>query len=156
MGVFNALRIRARDLMIIIVAVGLVAFSVRPSDPHELPNHVPPSMKTTVKKLVNPYKITDDFLEKGKNLYQRKAFCAGCHGPDGTGNKMESNPYNIKGPFPRNFTDAKWQALRSDGEIYWVLKRGIRGTDMAPFLHLVLSEEEAWQIVAYIRTLKKS
>jgi len=150
-----ARRFSTKDLLIM-VAIGLVAFSTRVSDSHELSIHVPPSKIATVKKLVNPYEITEDFLAKGKNLFQRKAFCAGCHGPDGTGNGMESNPYSVKGPFPRNFTDAKWQGLRSDGEIFWVLKRGIRGTDMAPFVHLVLSEEEAWQIVAYIRTLKKS
>jgi len=152
----NAPKFRTKDLLITIVAIGVVAFSGRVIDSHELSTHVPPSKKATAKKLVNPYEITEDFLAKGKNLFQREAFCAGCHGLDGTGNGMESNPYNVKGPFPRNFTDAKWQAVRSDGEIFWVLKQGVRGTDMAPFLHLVVSEEEAWQIVAYIRTLKKS
>ena len=155
MTLLHARRFSTKDLLIM-VAIGLVAFSTRVSDSHELSIHVPPSKIATVKRLVNPYEITEDFLAKGKNLFQRKAFCAGCHGPDGTGNGMESNPYSVKGPFPRNFTDAKWQGLRSDGEIFWVLKRGIRGTDMAPFVHLVLSEEEAWQIVAYVRTLKKS
>ena len=68
---------------------------------------------------------------------------------------MNSNPYKVRGPFPVNFTDPKWQALRSDGEIFWILKEGVKGTDMAPFIPLFLSEEEAWQLVAYLRTFKK-
>lgn len=151
----NQSQILRTSSLIMMLVVGAMACFVRIGDSHELSVHDPPSEDPTVKKLVNPYEVTEDFLAKGKELFQRKAFCAGCHGPNGTGNGMESNPYDVRGPFPVNFTDPKWQALRSDGEIFWTLKRGVRGTDMAPFIHLVLSEEGAWQIVAYIRTLKK-
>ena len=152
----SAQKLECKDLLIIMAALVLVAISPGDSDSHDVSVHtVPPSTNPNVKKLVNPYEVTEDFLAKGRDLYQRKAFCAGCHGPDGKGNGMKSNPYNVKGPFPRNFTDAKWQGLQSDGEIFWVLKQGIRGTDMAPFVPFVLSEEQAWQIVAYLRTFKK-
>ena len=137
--------------------LGLVAISSQFSLSHESSVHpIHSSQDPSVKKLVNPYEVTEDFLSEGRDLFQRKAFCAGCHGPDGRGNGMKSNPYNVRGPFPRNFTDARWQGLRSDGEIFWVLKEGIRGSDMAPFVPFVLTEEQAWQIVAYIRTFKKS
>ena len=152
----NAQRVWMKDLLVVIVVSGLVSLSPKAIHSHDLSIHVPPSKKATTKKLVNPHVITEDFLSKGRDLFQRKAFCAGCHGPDGKGSGMNGNPYDVKGPFPVNFTDAKWQALRSDGEIFYVLKEGVRGTNMAPFLHLVLSEEEAWQVVAYIRTFKKS
>ncbi|MDX1411018.1 MAG: cytochrome c [Nitrospirales bacterium] len=154
---FHAQKIEIKDLLIIMAALVLVAISAGVGDSHDVSVHIiPPSTNPNVKKLVNPYEVTEDFLAKGRDLFQRKAFCAGCHGPDGRGNGMKSNPYNVRGPFPRNFTDARWQRLRSDGEIFWVLKQGIRGTDMAPFVPFILSEEQAWQIVAYLRTFKKS
>ena len=143
-------------VLFIVATLGVVLLWARDSDSHQSSIHVPPSQNLSGKKLENPYKITKDFVSQGKKLFQRKAFCAGCHGPEGTGNGMESNPYKVKGPFPVNFTDSKWQTLRSDGEIFLTLKEGSRGTDMAPFLHIVLTEIEAWQIVAYIRTFKPS
>jgi hypothetical protein len=55
------------------------------------------------------------------------------------------NPWNLKWPLPRSFTDKKWQAARTDGELFWILKNGSKGTAMASFVPLVLTEEEeAW------------
>ena len=50
---------------------------------HETSIHKSPLPKYPLgKKVVNPYNVTEDFLSKGKDLYQRTAFCAGCHGPE--------------------------------------------------------------------------
>jgi hypothetical protein len=57
----------------------------------------------------------------------------------------------LRGKLPRNFTDKTWQAARTDGELYWILKNGSPGTDMASFVPLVLSEEEAWYVLLYVR-----
>jgi len=57
-------------------------------------------------------------------------------------------PGTLKGPLPRNFIERKRQAVRSDGELFWILKNGSKGTAMAPFVPLVLTEEEVWQFVA--------
>ena len=152
----EARTVGTKDLLTIMASMLLIAISFGLSHSHDFSVHILPSSKDpTAKKLVNPYEVTEDFLAKGRDLYQRKAFCAGCHGPDGKGNGMKSNPYNVRGPFPVNFTDAKWQALRRDGALFWVFQEGVRGTDMAPFIPLFLSEEKAWQIVAYLRTFKK-
>jgi hypothetical protein len=35
-------------------------------------------------------------------------------------------------PLPTNFADGAWQAARSEGELFWILKHGSYGTDMAP------------------------
>jgi mono/diheme cytochrome c family protein len=61
-------------------------------------------------------------------------------------------PWSLKGPLPRNFTDKAWQAARTDGELFWILKNGSKGTAMAPFIPLVLTEEEAWQVLRYVRS----
>jgi mono/diheme cytochrome c family protein len=53
---------------------------------------------------------------------------------------------------PRDFTDQDWQAARTDGELFWILKNGSKGTAMAKFIPLVLTEEEAWQVLLYVRS----
>ena len=100
----------------------------------------------------NPLEATPENIEKGKVLFQGKAFCATCHGRDGRG--MEDIAA-LRGKLPRNFTDQAWQSARADGELFWILKNGSPGTDMAPFIPLVLTEEEAWQVVLYVRSFGK-
>lgn len=100
----------------------------------------------------NPLPATEETIEKGKKLFQGKAFCITCHGRDGKGLGADIEPGTLKGPLPRNFTDKDWQAARTDGELFWILKNGSKGTAMAPFIPLVLTEEEAWQVLRYVRS----
>ncbi|MBX3237014.1 MAG: cytochrome c [Nitrospiraceae bacterium] len=97
----------------------------------------------------NPLPVTEETLEKGKALFQGKAFCMTCHGRDGMGLK---DVEGLRGKLPRNFTDRMWQQTRTDGELFWILKNGSPGTDMASFVPLVLTEEEAWQVITYVRS----
>ena len=100
----------------------------------------------------NPLPATEENIEKGKKLYHGKAFCMTCHGKDGKGLGGDIEPGTLKGPLPRNFTDKEWQAARTDGELFWILKNGSKGTAMASFIPLVLTEEEAWQVLRYVRS----
>ena len=75
-----------------------------------------------------------------------------CHGKDGKG--LQNIP-GLRGKLPRNFTDKSWQKVRADGELLWILKNGSPGTAMAPFIPLVLTEEEAWHVVLYVRSFEK-
>ena len=79
----------------------------------------------------NPFEATPENIAKGKAIFQGKAFCATCHGQDGRG--LADIP-DLRGKLPRNFTDHIWQAARSDGELFWILKNGSPGTDMASFV----------------------
>ncbi|HEX2055108.1 MAG TPA: cytochrome c [Nitrospiraceae bacterium] len=97
----------------------------------------------------NPLEATPENLEKGKALFHGKAFCATCHGRDGRG--LGDIP-GLRGKLPRDFTDQAWQAARTDGELLWILKNGSPGTDMAPFIPLMLTEEEGWQVLHYVRS----
>jgi hypothetical protein len=72
-------------------------------------------------------------------LYNR--YCFRCH-VDGRG------AWDIPG-IP-NFTDARWQASRSDGQIARIILEG-RGAVMPPFRG-ALSLEEAWAMARYLRT----
>ena len=65
----------------------------------------------------------EEMIAKGKALYEGKALCKVCHGPDGEGFGKDIAPGSLKGPLPRNFTDKKWQAARTDGELFWIEER---------------------------------
>ncbi len=97
----------------------------------------------------NPFEATPENIEKGRQIFHGKAFCVTCHGRDGKGLR---DIEGLRGKLPRNFTDKAWQAARTDGELIWILKNGSPGTDMASFIPLVLTEEEAWQVLLYVRS----
>ena len=98
---------------------------------------------------VNPFSSTSQNIEKGKALFHGKAFCVTCHGKDGKG--YDHIP-GLRGKLPRNFTDKSWQAVRTDGELMWILKNGSLDTAMASFVPLVLTEEESWHVILYVRS----
>ncbi len=97
----------------------------------------------------NPLSSTPETIERGKAIFLGKGFCAACHGREGKG--LTGIPPGRFENEPRNFTDPIWQQARTDGELMWILRNGSAGTAMAPFIPLVLTEEEAWQVIAYIR-----
>lgn len=113
---------------------------------------VPRDQIDAARAVTNPLPADAETIAKGKALYEGKAFCKTCHGPDGKGLGADIAPGSLKGPLPRNFTDKKWQAARTDGELFWILQHGSKGTAMAPFIPLVLTEEEAWQVLRYVRS----
>jgi mono/diheme cytochrome c family protein len=104
------------------------------------------------KTWTNPFEATPENIEKGKAIFHGKAFCVTCHGKDGKGLGADIDQGSFKGPLPRNFTDKEWQAARTDGELFWILKNGSKGTAMASFIPLILTEEEAWQVLRYVRS----
>ena len=117
-------------------------------DPLVLRPRVPPDQIEEAKAWQNPFTETPERLERGKELFHGKAFCVTCHGRDGKG---LGNIPGLRGKLPRDFTDKIWQAKRTDGELFWILKNGSPGTDMASFIPLVLTEEEAWHVLLYVR-----
>ena len=113
---------------------------------------VPRDQIEAARAVTNPFPPSDEMIANGKALFEGKAFCKACHGVDGKGLGGGIEPGSLKGPLPRNFTDKRWQAARTDGELFWILKNGSKGTAMASFIPLVLTEEEAWQILLYVRS----
>ena len=118
------------------------------ADPVVLKPRVPPDRIEEARTWQNPFLETPERLEHGKKLFHGKGFCVTCHGRDGKG---LGNIPGLRGKLPRDFTDKAWQAVRTDGELFWILKNGSPGTDMASFIPLVLTEEEAWDVLLYVR-----
>jgi hypothetical protein len=69
-------------------------------------------------------------------------YCIRCHGVDGRG------VWDI--PDVPNFTNPRWQACRTDGELARAILEG-RGSVMPPWRG-TLSLEEAWAIARYVRS----
>lgn len=134
------------------IMAGLVGWFRCPSygaDAEVLIPRVPMDQIAVARTWVNPIPPSPENIEKGKALFQGKAFCATCHGRDGKG--LSDIP-GLRGRLPRDFTDKVWQQARTDGELVWILKNGSPGTDMASFIPLILTEEEAWHLILYVRS----
>ena len=101
---------------------------------------------SSANSLKNPFKGKSDATLKGKTLY--KTYCSVCHGESGAGDGVGATSLN---PKPANYTSSKVQA-QTDGAIFWKLSEG-KGA-MAAYKN-ILSEEQRWQLVNYIRTFKK-
>ena len=119
------------------------------ADPSVLQPRVPATQIEEARTWRNPFPATPENIEKGQKIFHSKAFCVTCHGRDGKG---LGNIPGLRGKLPRNFTDKTWQAARTDGELFWILKNGSPGTDMASFIPLVLTEDEAWHVLLYVRS----
>ncbi len=104
---------------------------------------VAPESANTIK---NPFAGNADATKKGKKLYNQ--LCNICHGDQGKGDGMAGAALT---PKPADLTSDKVQS-QSDGAIYWKITNG--RPPMASYKD-VLKEEERWQLVNYIRTLKK-
>ena len=77
-----------------------------------------------------------------------KTNCESCHGPQGHGDGPAGAALD---PAPKNL--AELQATAGDDYLYWRINTGKEGTSMVAWKG-VLTDEQIWQAVAYIRTLK--
>ncbi|MDX2045689.1 MAG: c-type cytochrome [Chitinophagaceae bacterium] len=92
----------------------------------------------------NPFEKNTAALQKGKQLYN--LYCSSCHGETGFGDGAARGPLGVK---PANFHDEKIKK-QSSGDLYWKLTTGRK--DM-PAFEKILSEEQRWQLVSYIRDI---
>ncbi len=88
----------------------------------------------------------------GKQLYEK--YCLVCHQKDGVG--QEPVPWSIRKPgyltaMPLNETSHAWH--HSDEQLAEMILEGLRRTDRMPAFKPILSEKEAYDIVAYIKSL---
>jgi mono/diheme cytochrome c family protein len=96
---------------------------------------------------VNPIKATPETIEAGKQAFG--SYCVVCHGRDGQNTGV---PFaaNIDPPIP--LLSSSTVQDYSDGQLKHVIETGIAPSGM-PAAKGILSDEEMWQIVIYIRHL---
>ena len=102
-------------------------------------SRVPTSDRAAAKALKPPFQSTPEILAEGK----------------GDGGAAKVLPI-----MPRNFTNPKFNKVRTPGEMMWVLKNGslgqtgdIPGTGMLPIVGQFLNEEDGWRVLLYERSL---
>ena len=146
-------RVRIASFILLVVGALLVAEGLTwAAEKAVMRPRVPRDQIEAARAVRNPLAADEEIIAKGKALYEGKAFCKVCHGPDGKGLGADIASGSLKGPLPRNFTDKAWQAARTDGELFWILKNGSKGTAMASFIPSILTEEESWQVLRYVRS----
>ena len=120
-------------------------------------SRVPVKDRVAAKALQPPFQPTPEILAEGKALFLGKGTCFQCHGPEGKGDGGAAKVLPI---MPRDFTNPKFNKVRTPGEMMWVLKNGslgqtgqIPGTGMLPIVGQFLSEEDGWKVLLYERSL---
>ena len=94
----------------------------------------------------NPYQGIEKATKDGKKLFA--IYCAICHGNKGKGDGIAGMALN---PRPSDFRKDIIQK-QTDGAIFWKLTEG--KAPMAAYKE-TLTEKQRWQLVNFIRTLKK-
>ena len=89
--------------------------------------------------------------EKAEDNY--RTYCMQCHGLQGNGKGINVRDMSVQ---PRNHTDAKEMAIRSDDDLYKVIKEGgiaINKSVLMPPWGDVFSDEEIKDLVVFLRKL---
>ncbi len=88
-----------------------------------------------------------DAAAEGAKVFQTN--CQTCHGPQGHGDGPAGTALD---PRPKNL--AMLQKTAGDDYLFWRINEGKPGTSMVAWKG-VLSEEQIWQVISFIRTLKE-
>lgn len=129
-------------LLLLPMSLILFAFTIKDlqTDPWKAPD--------SAKSIKNPVEASKQIVsgKKGKKVFQTN--CIVCHGNLGKGDGPGGKSIN---PKPADLTSAKVQS-QTDGEIFWKITNG-RG----PMIKWepVIPEAQRWDLVNYIRSLKK-
>lgn len=110
---------------------------------------VPADQLAAAKAMKNPLPATPDNIAKGKAVFEGKGTCFTCHGMSGKG---DGDAGKALDPTPRDFSNADFHKLRTDGEMFWVIKNGSAGTGMISYNPAMITDEETWQVILYERT----
>jgi mono/diheme cytochrome c family protein len=95
-------------------------------------------------KRANPEHRDENSIQVGKRIYERE--CLSCHGAKGAGDgpkaaDLERHPGNLSIP-------AMWD--ETDGALFWKITEG---NAPMPATKTLLSEDERWHVINYVRTL---
>lgn len=97
--------------------------------------------------LKGPFSLENDkMIAKGEKLFGK--ICWTCHGEMGEGNGVAADQLLVK---PKDLTGTEVQK-QSDGAIYWKITTG---RDAMTSYQEMFTDEQRWQLVAFIRSIAK-
>lgn len=96
------------------------------------------------KTMTNPEEASKENIAIGKSLYAKH--CKSCHGKEGYGDGPKAD--EVEGDLG-DFSTAEFQK-QSDGVVFY---KSYIGKDDMPNYEKKMSEEDAWLVVHYMRTL---
>jgi len=98
----------------------------------------------------NPLAVSAETLAEGKEAFSH--YCVACHGMDGQNTGV---PFadRMSPPVP-SLASADVQSY-SDGQLKWVIDNGVWPSGM-PASKGILSDDEIWSIVVYLRHLPQA
>ena len=99
----------------------------------------------TAKELTSPVPASERVLRFAKASYE--IYCDGCHGPAGDG----KGPIALKFSVPAINIGAPSVQAQTDGELFWKISNG-KGA--MPAWKSLLSDEDRWRLVAFVRTFR--
>ena len=100
-----------------------------------------------LKQVNNPTVDFDSSIKRGKVLFAKN--CAKCHGLSGNGYGVVSHGFTT---WPRQLWVWYKADSAADSYLYWIIENG--KSDMPPW-GLILTEDERWDLINYIKTIKK-
>lgn len=118
-------------------------------DMHDESMHVDPPPEYA--GLTNPHEGDPQAIAAGEEIFQTN--CASCHGEQGRGDGPAAQGLD---PAPASLADQAMMHDLTDGFLFW---RVTEGGLMEPFNSAmpawgdILTEDERWQVISYIRTL---
>ena len=98
-------------------------------------------------KMTNPVKSSAESISAGKALWAQH--CASCHGKQGLGDGNKAAQLKTQ---PGDFSKSTTQS-QSDGSLFYKISEG--RDDMPSFKKKIPDQEDIWNLVVFVRTLKK-
>ena len=110
-----------------------------------IPIAVRASVASHAEEQPNPVSPTDENLIAGGEVYNE--LCARCHGTPRRGPSVLGASFYPPAPqFPVQ------ASAYTEGELFWIVKHGIRNTGM-PAWGRLLTDQDIWKVVAVLRRL---
>ena len=98
----------------------------------------------------NPLPATEATVRRGRAAFARH--CAACHGADG---RATGVPFADAMSPPVPPLDIEDVQRFTDGQLHWIVLNGVAPSGMPAWKGLV-TDEEAWAMVAFVRSLRPS
>ena len=124
---------------VVTVAVVSASFTLLQTKPWVVPDKAA--------KTANAVKTSASSVSEGKSLWTQH--CSSCHGKAGLGDGSKAAQLKTT---PPDFTKASFQS-QSDGTLFYKISEG--RDDMPSFKKKIPEAEDIWNLVNFMRTLKK-